>query len=87
MENIFYLIVHGKIKDIELLDLHKVVKMKNYLGQTPLIIACQEGQTEIVKLLLEAGANTAHVDKIGYTALEYAEKKGFISIMTILKQY
>ena len=85
MENIFYLIIHGKLKDIELLNLSKVVKMKNYLGQTPLIVACQEGQKEIVKLLLKAGADIGHVDKLGYTALEYAEQKGYIGIMTILK--
>lgn len=37
-------------------------------GKTPLMLACQEGQTDLVQLLLENGADTQLKDHRGWTA-------------------
>ena len=42
-------------------------------GQTALMRAAENGQTEIVKLLLEAGADWRPKDESGMTALGYAQ--------------
>ena len=41
-------------------------------GWTPLMIACRDGETEIVKMLLAKGANIHHQNK-GQTALSLAQ--------------
>ena len=47
----------------------------NKMGETPLIIAVQQRQTEIVKVLLEAGADPDKTDSAaGYSARDYAAR-------------
>ena len=56
---------------------------------TPLINTIRyrnEECTEIVRLLLEAGANPAVKDAAGKTALDYAEEKGYTATIQLLKQ-
>ena len=85
MENIYFLILHNEIEKIKLLDLTKKIGITNYFGQTPFIFACDEGRKEIVKIFIDAGSDINHVDKLGNTGLYYAEQKGYIGIMTIIK--
>jgi len=42
-------------------------------GMTPLMIAARYNQVEIIKLLLEKGANLKLTDEKGMSALKYAE--------------
>jgi ankyrin repeat protein len=55
-------------------------------GYTALMAASEYGHTEIVKLLLEAGAdvNARHWDDA--TALDFALEKGHTEIITLLKE-
>ena len=50
------------------------VNMVDKYGMNALMWACAKGNIEIVKLLLEVGANVNIVDKYGNTALKIAEQ-------------
>lgn len=65
------------------------VNHTNFVGWTPLLeaIVLNDGgakQQEIVKLLLDHGANPHMTDKYGKTPLELAREKGFSEIADLL---
>lgn len=65
------------------------VNHTNFVGWTPLLeaIVLNDGgpkQQEIVRLLLEYGANPHMTDKYGKTPLELAQEKGYSEIATLL---
>ena len=51
-------------------------EMLNRREETALIAAIESGDTEIARLVIEAGANLNAVDQFGATALELAERAG-----------
>ncbi|PAA87163.1 hypothetical protein BOX15_Mlig000491g2, partial [Macrostomum lignano] len=53
-------------------------------GSTALIDAAKTGNADSVRLLLEAGANTALWDCAGYSALHRAAQKDFVSVVELL---
>ena len=53
-------------------------------GETPLMFACQGGHLDIVKLLIEHGANVNTLDFDGDTALAHAARKGENKIVKFL---
>lgn len=55
--------------------------------KTPLHIAAESGDLEIVKLLLKNGAGTCLKDKHGKTPLYYAKKYGYMKTAKILEEY
>jgi len=55
-------------------------------GNTALIEASEKGYTEIVKLLLKAGADVNAEDGDGRTALILAKEQGYIEIVDLLKK-
>ena len=57
------------------------------LGWTPLMVACQKGYEEIVRLLLRAGANIKPKSPMERTALEIAQENGRTSIIMILDEH
>jgi ankyrin repeat protein len=57
------------------------------VGWTMLAAASHECSTEIVRLLLESGANTESVDLEGNTALILATIQGHIEVVELLLQY
>jgi ankyrin repeat protein len=63
--------------------------MKDYYGQTLLMIACQGGHEDIVELLLALGVCDFHArDLDGWTAFNHAEKKeNSENICQLLKKY
>ena len=56
-------------------------------GRTLLHVLCEEGQEDIVELLLQAGADPDVADKLGETALHAAVKHGFWSLLRLLLRY
>ncbi len=65
------------------------VNLTNICGWTPLLeaIILRDGgpvQQEIVKLLLDAGADPAMVDQWGVSPLQHAQDKGFTEIAELL---
>ncbi|KAI5621888.1 transient receptor potential cation channel, subfamily N, member 1, partial [Silurus asotus] len=74
----------------ELLMLHKsgldILHNKvNCRGSGPLHLAAAGGHTEVVKLLLDAGASATEEDSEGMTALHLAAQNGHIHILEVLK--
>jgi len=53
-------------------------------GRTSLHLASLRGDTEIVELLLEAGANVNIKNKFGWTPLHLAAREGHIDIVQML---
>jgi tRNA wybutosine-synthesizing protein 5 len=71
-----------------LLDCGIQIDHKNYEGETNLLIACDKGNLNIVKALLDCGANPDIKSKKyeGLTALELAEKRGHSEIVNLLSE-
>ncbi|MNK22270.1 Ankyrin repeats (3 copies) [compost metagenome] len=55
-------------------------------GMTPLMIAARYNKVEIVKLLLEKGADVKVKDEKGITALKYAEASNSNEVVVLLKE-
>jgi ankyrin repeat protein len=60
----------------EALDAGADPNARNMFGETPLMAAAEDGQTETVCLLLNRGADVAAVDENGCDALVYAKAHG-----------
>nr|XP_044993551.1 kinase D-interacting substrate of 220 kDa isoform X3 [Jaculus jaculus] len=64
-----------------LLEKCKDVDERNECGQTPLMIAAEQGNLEIVKELIKNGANCTLEDLDNWTALISASKEGHIHVV------
>jgi hypothetical protein len=56
----------------------------NLAGQTPLYYAARRGHLELCKVLIEKGADVAHTDTNGKTAVELARKAKFSEVAEVL---
>ena len=54
-------------------------------GQTALILAVIFGRTNLVKLLMKAGADPQMRDNLGLNAIEWAQRRGLTEVLAILK--
>ena len=54
-----------------------------YNSYSPLMIACEQGQTAIAKVLLDHDADTYLRNKKGQTALEIAKEKNHVDIISL----
>ncbi len=61
------------------------VNCANTNGKTALIYAAYYGKTEVVKLLMDGGANKTMKDKWGETALDYALQRNHPSVVALLQ--
>ncbi|GLC42861.1 hypothetical protein PLESTB_001432200 [Pleodorina starrii] len=57
---------------------------KSKKGQTPLMLACEEGHTEAMLALLTHGADVLDIDSYGNTCVHYASYKGHTKILDLL---
>ena len=55
-------------------------------GPTPLILSIVFGRTQIMTLLLEAGADPQQRDSLGLNAIDWAQRKGFAEGVKLLTQ-
>lgn len=63
------------------------LEAKDSSGCTPLLIAAQYGQVEVVAYLLQQGAQLQALDKSGDSALHWASYKGSIPVCGLLGYY
>jgi len=66
----------------------KVINARNIHGQTPLHLAAEKGNCDVVQLLLESGAeeNAVAADS-GCTSLHYAASLGHVDLCELLVRY
>jgi len=86
-DDIFSAIKAGNIAQVKALVTQNKALLKvlqSEYGPTPLLVAAEEGQAEIVVFLLENGADVFYRDGWGFTALHYAQNKGIAELL--LKQ-
>lgn len=56
-------------------------------GSTPLMLAAQEGRSEIVRILLESGANVKMSAEQGFTCLHIAAEQGHFQVVVDLVNF
>ncbi len=72
-----YAATSGHLEMIELLlEHHAYIDAESPNGTTPLMMAAQYGTAASVKLLLDAGADPALRNKLGLTAIDFANRAG-----------
>ena len=59
---------------------------RNNDGTTPMCVAAEKGYLEIVKYLIENGANANATDVDGKTALTWAVEKGHSEVVKFLNE-
>ncbi len=72
--------VSGKLSFASILNVHG----QNEHGETPLHIASNQGQIELVASLIERGAELNTSSNLGYTALHYAANRCYEEIVRML---
>jgi len=83
--NLFSYSRHGKYKQVtDLLKSGCPAEGRDKFGNSPLVIACQNGNARIVKALLRHGANIDAQNKQGCTGLHYCIAYGFNSLSDYL---
>lgn len=71
----------------ELLRTRADINAHDPAGKTPLMMASQNGHIQIVKLLLEAGANPRLTDNMGLDAKYYALQSFRPDIAALIEEY
>ncbi|KAL1494274.1 hypothetical protein ABEB36_009898 [Hypothenemus hampei] len=61
-----------------------VVDPENYLGWTPLMMACRKGHLETVKYLLDHRANATKLNKYGMNVFQIAIASGHLEMVRVL---
>ncbi|OAF69856.1 hypothetical protein A3Q56_02387 [Intoshia linei] len=77
---------HTKFVDV-LIQNHAYLDVKNKKGNCPLYLACMGGFFEIVKMLLNAGADPDSNDNRKVYCISVALRKGFVNIVRYLVKF
>ena len=80
-------VVKTLIEKNKIPDIASLINKKNYKGTSCLLDACIEGNCNIIKLLLQNGANVNIVDLNGNTPLHIASIYGKIDAVKLLLEY
>ncbi|XP_069787505.1 ankyrin repeat and SOCS box protein 3 isoform X2 [Narcine bancroftii] len=82
---------HKTLKCLRLLvctaSLTSGIELKTFEGETALHLAAKHGHLEIVRILLQAGANPDAITNENVTPLFLATEKGYIAVVRILLKY
>lgn len=79
-------IIKGDVSTIKKFIEYGVDVNESANGVTPLMLAARYNRVEIVKLLLESGANSDAKDNNGFKALKYAELSNATDTIELLKK-
>ena len=80
-------VTSGDVNGLRLLIASGVdVNQTNKGGQTPLILATVSGHVQMLRLLLDAGADPLIRDNTGLNAIEWAERKGLPDVAKIFHE-
>jgi ankyrin repeat protein len=76
----------GRVGAVQMLLARKAgLELANAYGRTPLVLAAREmGGIQVIRVLLNAGANVATTDKFGDTALTLAAWRGSADVVDLL---
>ncbi|ORC84614.1 putative ankyrin repeat family protein [Trypanosoma theileri] len=67
-----------------LLEYHPDLELRNYDGNTPLIMAAKGHQNEAIRLLVDAGADVNFKTPTGGTAAHFAASMGYVDTVRLL---
>ncbi|KAF0981151.1 hypothetical protein FDP41_012939 [Naegleria fowleri] len=86
MTPFMYAAVKGQIEALNLFfELARpIVNLPDFEGDTPLILATNSKQYDVMKLLIDKGSNINHMDENGMSALHVAASNGDILAVKIL---
>jgi len=77
--------VAGKVKIVQMLRVHKqLIDLRDKRDVTPLILAAQEGHSDVCELLLKAGANPFATSESSMNAMHTAAVAGKVKIVQML---
>lgn len=79
-------IIKGDIETVKKFIEYGVNVNEYFNGITPLMLAARSNKVDIVKLLLEKGADASLKDQRGYTAAKYAEMSKAVDTLAILQK-
>ena len=79
-------IIKGDIETVKKFIEYGVNVNEYFNGMTPLMLAARSNQVDIVKLLLEKGADASLKDQRGNTAAKYAEMSKAVDTLAILQK-
>jgi uncharacterized protein len=83
-----YAATRGDLQIMELLlEHHAFIDAESPNGSTPLMMAAHYGTPAAVKLLLEAGADTAMRNQLGLAAIDFANRAGRTDAAELIGQY
>ena len=77
-------IIKGDIETVKKFIEYGVNVNEYFNGITPLMLAARSNKVDIVKLLLEKGADASLKDQRGYTAAKHAEMSKAVDTLAIL---
>lgn len=88
VRNLFSYARHGRYGELKQLIMKGVpLDARDEMGNTSLIIACQNGQGRCVKLLVRSGADTNLQNKRGNTALHFSVHFRFDAVSDFLQRH
>ena len=90
-ESPLYVALYGENEKVSKLLFDKVPELVNKIvkpcsGSYPIHLVSEQGNEEMLKMLLEKGANCSVKDKFGMEPIHHAAKKGHLNIVKLLIQ-